>query len=52
MPGGRLTNEDRQHIAAGLADGLGYAAIGRCPGQPASTIMREAIRYGGPDDYG
>jgi len=51
MPGGRLTNEDRQHIAAGLADGLGYAEIGRQLGRPASTIMREVTRNGGPDDY-
>ncbi|MEV0196011.1 helix-turn-helix domain-containing protein [Nonomuraea sp. NPDC050691] len=52
MPGGRLTNEDRQHIAAALAEGLGYAEIGRRLGRPASTIMREVIRNGGPDDYG
>lgn len=52
MPGGRLTNEDRQHIAAGLAEGLGYAEIGRRLGRPASTIMREVTRNGGPDDYG
>ncbi|WP_425567801.1 helix-turn-helix domain-containing protein [Nonomuraea dietziae] len=29
MPGDRLTDEDRQHIAAGLAEGLGYTEIGR-----------------------
>ncbi|MEU7913338.1 GbsR/MarR family transcriptional regulator [Microbispora bryophytorum] len=52
MPGGRLTNEDRQQIAAGLAEGLGYAEIGRRLGRPASTIMREVTRNGGPDDYG
>lgn len=52
MPGGRLTNEDRQHIAAALAEGLGYAEIGRRLGRPASTIMREVTRNGGPDDYG
>ncbi|MFF2392907.1 helix-turn-helix domain-containing protein [Nocardia sp. NPDC055165] len=51
MPGGRLTDADRQHIAAGLADGLGYAEIGRALGRPASTIMREVTRNGGPDDY-
>ncbi|RGA00889.1 MarR family transcriptional regulator [Microbispora triticiradicis] len=51
MPGGRLTNEDRQHIAAGLAEGLGYAEIGRRLGRPASTIMREVTRNGGPGDY-
>lgn len=52
MPGGRLTNEERQHIAAGLAEGLGYTEIGRRLGRPASTIMREVTRNGGPDDYG
>lgn len=51
MPGGRLTNEDRQDIAAGLAEGLGYTEIGRRLGRPASTIMREVTRNGGPDDY-
>ncbi|TQS28150.1 GbsR/MarR family transcriptional regulator [Microbispora sp. KK1-11] len=52
MPGGRLTDEDRQQIAAGLAEGLGYAEIGRRLGRPASTVMREVTRNGGPDDYG
>ncbi|UKY51939.1 GbsR/MarR family transcriptional regulator [Streptomyces inhibens] len=52
MPGGRLTNEERQHIAAGLAEGLGYTEIGQRLGRPASTIMREVTRNGGPDDYG
>lgn len=52
MPGGRLTGEDRRHIAAGLAEGLGYAEIGRRLGRPASTVMREVTRNGGPDDYG
>ncbi|WP_329085397.1 MULTISPECIES: GbsR/MarR family transcriptional regulator [unclassified Streptosporangium] len=52
MPGGRLTGQDRQHIAAWLAEGLGYAEIGRRLGRPASTVMREVARNGGPDDYG
>ncbi|MFE7796600.1 helix-turn-helix domain-containing protein [Nocardia sp. NPDC057440] len=51
MPGGRLTDEDRRHIATGLAEGLGYAEIGRRLERPASTIMREVTRNGGPDDY-
>lgn len=51
MPGGRLTGVDRRHIAAGLADGLGYAEIGRQLGRPASTVMREVTRNGGSDDY-
>ncbi|MCO1578879.1 helix-turn-helix domain-containing protein [Crossiella sp. SN42] len=52
MPGGRLTTEDRQHIAEALAEGLGYAEIGRGLGRPASTIMREVTRNGGPENYG
>ncbi|MEV0531006.1 helix-turn-helix domain-containing protein [Kitasatospora sp. NPDC050463] len=51
MPGGRLTDEDRRQIAAGLADGLGYTEIGRRLYRPASTIMREVARNGGPNDY-
>ena len=51
MPGGRLTDEDRQHIAAGLTEGLGYTEIGQRLGRPASTIMREVARNGGPDGY-
>ncbi|KIA64356.1 GbsR/MarR family transcriptional regulator [Nocardia vulneris] len=51
MPGGRLSNEDRQRISTGLAEGLGYAEIGRRLGRPASTIMREVTRNGGADGY-
>jgi DNA-binding transcriptional regulator GbsR (MarR family) len=51
MPGGRLTNEDRQHIAAGLAEALGYAEIARRLGRPTSTISREVARNGGPEGY-
>ncbi|MFE9558237.1 helix-turn-helix domain-containing protein [Streptomyces sp. NPDC006692] len=51
MPGGRLTIQDRQHIAAGLAEGLGYTEIGHRMGRPASTILREVTRNGGPDAY-
>ncbi|MFI6316435.1 MarR family transcriptional regulator [Nonomuraea sp. NPDC050556] len=51
MPGDRLTDEDRQQIAAGLAEGLAFAEIGRRLGRPASTVMREVSRNGGPDGY-
>lgn len=44
MPRGRLTHEDRRRIAAWLADGLGYAEIGRRLGRPTSTISREVAR--------
>ncbi|GAA0599691.1 helix-turn-helix domain-containing protein [Kribbella sandramycini] len=51
MPGGRLTQDDRRQIAAGLAAGLGYAELGRRLDRPASTIMREVTRNGGPAGY-
>ncbi|MFF7940810.1 helix-turn-helix domain-containing protein [Nocardia gamkensis] len=51
MPGGRLTHEDRQQIASGLAHGLGYAEIARRLGRPTSTVSREVLRNGGPNRY-
>jgi DNA-binding transcriptional regulator GbsR (MarR family) len=51
MPGGRLTQQDRQLVAAGLAEGLGYAEIARRLGRPTSTISREVARNGGPGGY-
>lgn len=51
MPGGRLTHADRRRIAAWLADGLGYAEIGRRLDRPTSTISREVARNGTTGDY-
>ncbi|GAA4605158.1 helix-turn-helix domain-containing protein [Actinoallomurus liliacearum] len=51
MPGGRLTQQDRQQIASGLADGLAYAEIARRLDRPTSTITREVMRNGGPTGY-
>ncbi|GII04057.1 GbsR/MarR family transcriptional regulator [Planobispora takensis] len=51
MPGGRLTHEDRRKIATWLADGLGYADMGRRLGRPTSTVTREVARNGGPAGY-
>lgn len=51
MPGGRLTEEDRRHIASGLAAGLDYAQIARRVGRPTSTVTREVARNGGPGGY-
>ncbi|MGW1192582.1 helix-turn-helix domain-containing protein [Streptomyces sp. NPDC002559] len=51
MPGGRLTQQDRQQIALGLADSLPYAEIARNLGRPTSTITREVMRNGGPTGY-
>lgn len=51
MPRGRLTQQDRQRIAAGLADGLSYAEIARRLDRPTSTISREVGRNGGAGRY-
>lgn len=51
MPGGRLSHQDRLEIAAGLAGGLGYAAIARQLRRPTSTISREVARNGGAGGY-
>jgi DNA-binding transcriptional ArsR family regulator len=51
MPGGRLTQAERQQIAAGLADNLAYAEIARRLHRPTSTITREVMRNGGPAGY-
>ncbi|WP_103760900.1 helix-turn-helix domain-containing protein [Streptomyces sp. SM10] len=51
MPGGRLTQKDRQQIALGLTDNLPYAEIARRLERPTSTITREVMRNGGPTGY-
>nr|WP_235498131.1 MULTISPECIES: helix-turn-helix domain-containing protein [unclassified Frankia] len=51
MPGGRLTLQERQQIALGLAESLAYAEIGRRLDRPTSTITREVMRNGGPTTY-
>ena len=51
MPGGRLTQQERQQIALGLADGVAYAEIARRLDRPTSTITREVMRNGGPSAY-
>ncbi|GGZ54346.1 helix-turn-helix domain-containing protein [Streptomyces subrutilus] len=51
MPGGRLSQQERQQIALGLADGLAYAEIGRRLDRPTSTVTREVMRNGGPTAY-
>ncbi|MFB7357563.1 helix-turn-helix domain-containing protein [Streptomyces gardneri] len=48
MPGGRLTQQERERIAAGIAAGLSYAEIARRVGRPTSTVSREISRNGGP----
>jgi DNA-binding transcriptional ArsR family regulator len=51
VPGGRLTQQERQQIASGLADGLAYAEIARRVDRPTSTVTREVMRNGGPTAY-
>jgi len=51
MSGGRLSQQERQRIALGLADGLAYAEIARRLDRPTSTITREVMRNGGPTAY-
>ncbi|MFD3400271.1 MarR family transcriptional regulator [Kribbella sp. NPDC058693] len=51
MPGGRLSHQDRLEIAAGLAEGFGYAEIARQLDRPTSTISREVARNGGAGGY-
>ncbi|WP_326567840.1 helix-turn-helix domain-containing protein [Amycolatopsis rhabdoformis] len=51
MPGGRLTQQERQQIALGLAESLAYAEIARRLDRPTSTITREVMRNGGPTSY-
>ncbi|MFI2611202.1 helix-turn-helix domain-containing protein [Kitasatospora sp. NPDC018619] len=51
MPGGRLTQQERQQIALGLADSLPYAEIARRLERPTSTVTREVMRNGGPAGY-
>ncbi|MFI0863145.1 helix-turn-helix domain-containing protein [Streptomyces smyrnaeus] len=51
MPGGRLTQQERQQIALGLSEGLAYAQIARRLDRPTSTVTREVMRNGGPTGY-
>lgn len=51
MPGGRLTQQERQQIAIGLSNGLAYAEIARGLDRPTSTVTREVLRNGGPSVY-
>nr|WP_231618676.1 helix-turn-helix domain-containing protein [Nonomuraea sp. SBT364] len=46
-----MTQQDRQRISAGLAQGLSYAEIAKRLDRPTSTISREVGRNGGPGDY-
>ncbi|WP_245569016.1 GbsR/MarR family transcriptional regulator [Nocardia concava] len=43
--------QERECIAAGLAEGLGYTEIAGQLARPASTVSREVSRNGGPSRY-
>lgn len=51
MTGSRLTRQERQQIARGLAEDLPYAEIARRLDRPTSTVTREVMRNGGPTGY-
>ncbi|WP_042800316.1 MarR family transcriptional regulator [Streptomyces sp. C] len=51
MPGGRLTHEERQEIAQGLAAGRTYSEIASRLERPVSTVTREVARNGGAGAY-
>lgn len=51
MPGERLTQEDRRHIAAWLTEGRTYTDIARRLNRPKSTVTREVARNGGARSY-
>lgn len=46
-----MTLEDRERIAQGLTEGLGFAEISRRLGRPTSTVSREVNRNGGAGGY-
>jgi IS30 family transposase len=48
---GRLTVEERDEIAVGLARGASFAEIGRYLNRSTSTVSREVHRNGGRDWY-
>jgi DNA-binding transcriptional ArsR family regulator len=51
MPGGRLTDQDREQIEEGLDEGLSHAEIARRLDRPTSTVSREVQRNGGHAGY-
>ena len=48
---GRLSLNDREDIAAGVARGWSFAEIARGLARPTSTVSREVHRNGGRDGY-
>ena len=51
MPGSRLTADEREEIALGVATGRSFADIAVQLGRPTSTVSREVDRNGGRGRY-
>ena len=51
MPGSRLTADEREEIALGLATERSFADIARQLDRPTSTVAREVDRNGGRERY-
>lgn len=51
MPGARLTLDEREEIALGIASKRSFADIARQLGRPTSTVSREVDRNGGAGRY-
>jgi len=51
VPGARLTVDEREEIALGVAIGCSFADIAVQLGRPTSTVSREVDRNGGRDRY-
>ena len=51
MPGARLSFEEREEIALGIASGRSLTGIARGVGRPVSTVAREVARNGGRGRY-
>ncbi len=51
MPGVRLSLEEREEIALGIASGRSLTGIARGVGRPVSTVAREVARNGGRGRY-
>jgi transposase, IS30 family len=51
VPGARLTIDEREEIALGLATGRSFAVIAVQLGRPTSTVSREVDRNGGRGGY-
>jgi IS30 family transposase len=51
MPGVRLSLDEREEIALGIASGQSLTGIARGVGRPVSTVVREVPRNGGRGRY-